>query len=69
MPDLISQPTASPSRKVAYGALGGAIGTIVIAVINRYLLPEGEMLSAEVAGAVVVLTGTAVGYFMRERKI
>lgn len=63
----VDQPSAKPSRKVLGGALGGAIAVIVIALINRLLMPEGETLSFEVSGAITVITGYVVAYFTRER--
>ena len=67
MNHLVDQPTAKPSRKVVGGTLGGAVAIIVIAIINRFIMPEGEAFGVEVSGAITVLVGSAVAYFVRER--
>lgn len=57
MPDIVTQPTAAPTRKVAYGALAGApaglvsAGTIVL--VWAWIFPDSPM-PQEVAEALLV---------------
>jgi hypothetical protein len=53
--------SAAPVRKVAAGAIGGAITTIVVWVI-RLIAPQ-VVIPAEVAAALTTLIVFAVSYF------
>ena len=64
MADIKDQPTPAPSRKVAYGGLGGALAVIVIALIEGI---SEVTIDAQVASAVTVVMTFLVSYFVRER--
>lgn len=74
MPDVTTQPTAAPTRKVAYGALAGAPAGIIsagtIVVLWNMIFPDNP-LPQEVAEALLVglswLGHFAVAYATRER--
>lgn len=51
-----------PAQKVIGGSIGGAVSTIVIYVLNEYVL--SAPLPAEIAAAVTTVVVTIVGYFV-----
>jgi hypothetical protein len=61
--ELVTQPSKRPTRKVGAAGLGGAAGTLVLWARSA----AGIELDAELAGAVVTLTGFITGYLIRDR--
>lgn len=51
-----------PAQKVIGGSIGGAVSTIVIYVLNEYVL--SAPLPAEIAAAVTTLVVALVGYYV-----
>lgn len=58
-----NQPTASPTRKVAAGGIGGAISIVIIYLIQALF---GVELPGEVASAVTLLISFGSSYIVRE---
>ena len=64
MPELIIQPTAAMTRKQFYTTMcGGAItiAAFVVGYIIKMPIPPG------VEAAAVLMTGTIIGYYVRDR--
>lgn len=60
------QPASSsaPVQKVVAGALAGALSTIVVFVLDSYVLPVGKQLTGEVAAAITTVFTFAVSYLV-----
>ena len=63
MSDLVTQPSAAPTRKVAAQAVAGALVALVASVLNRH----GVVVTADEVGYAVVIVGAIAGYLVRER--
>ena len=63
MPELVTQPSAAPVRKVSAGAALAALGTIGLWVASLF----GIEVPAEVGGAVASLAFFIGAYFTKER--
>lgn len=63
MSNLVDQPTAAPTRKVAAGGIGGALSIVLIYIIQVVFTVE---LPAEVASAVTLIVSFLASYFVRE---
>lgn len=63
--DLIDQPSRRPTRKVGAQAIGAALATIAVVGVKA-LWPEFDVTGLE--GALAVLIGLIVGYFVRDRR-
>ena len=59
------QPTAAPTRKVAYGLTLGTPFAIALVWVTRQF---GIEMSAEVAAAFGAIMGQATSYFTKERR-
>jgi hypothetical protein len=65
--DLITQPTAAPTRKVAAGGIAGAVVVGLIAAVN-YLWPEfGDQIAPAIEAAVVWVVAFVSAYMAKER--
>jgi hypothetical protein len=53
-----------PVRKITAAALAGAVATIIVFVLNTYLLPEDKILTGEIAAALTTVLAFAAGYFV-----
>lgn len=69
MPELMKQPSAVPTRKVAGGAvIGIPAGIILVWVLERFVLPSTAVpIPGEVASAIGSILSFLVAYFVRER--
>lgn len=63
MAQLVEQPTASPTRKVAAGGIGGAVAIVLIYAFQQL---TGVLLPAEVAGAVTLIVSFGTSYIVKE---
>lgn len=61
---LVKQPTAAPTRKVAFTAIAGAAFTAVVWVAKDFY---GVEVPGEVQGAVHTALAAAVGYLVKDR--
>ncbi len=52
-----------PVKKVKAGGLGGAFVTIVVVVLNSYVLPEDKPLTGEFAAALTMICSWVIAYF------
>lgn len=55
--------TAMPARKVVGGSLAAAIATIVVWVVNSFVLKDNP-LPPHVAGAILTVVTFVVGYYV-----
>jgi H+/Cl- antiporter ClcA len=55
--------SAVPVRKVAAGGVGGALSTIIIFVLNHYLL-KSDPLDGTISAAITTLVTFAVSYIV-----
>jgi hypothetical protein len=62
---LVNQPSAMPTRKIAFTALAGAIVTVAIFAVQTFV-PEFQPPEAVVAAMTTILA-VAVGWLVRER--
>jgi len=58
------QQDAVPTRKVIAGGIAGAAATILIFVLNTYLLPPDKPLTADIAAALTTLLSFIIAYFV-----
>jgi len=56
--------SAAPARKVIGSALAAAITTVVIWVLNGFVLPDGNTVPVEVAGAITTIVTFLAGYLL-----
>lgn len=55
----------APVKKVTAGAFGGAIATIVVFVLNTYVITDpGKLLTGEVSAALATVVSFAVAYLI-----
>lgn len=59
---LITQPSAAPTRKITAVALGGAVATIVLAVVGIW-----ADAPAMLAAAITTVCTFAAGYLVKDR--
>lgn len=59
----MNQPNNVPTHKVAAAGIGGAVATIVVAILNAY----GVSLDPSVVAAIVTLAAFGAGYLKTER--
>lgn len=52
----------APVKKVAAGGIAGAAATILVYVLNSYVLPSAKPIPAEIAAAITTLLSFAVAY-------
>jgi hypothetical protein len=62
--NLVDQPSAVPTRKVAYATTAGAIGALMAWAIQQF---GGITLPPGIEGALVVLIAGGIGYATRDR--
>ncbi len=67
MSDLISQPSASPTRKVSAVGITGAVTVAIIAGVNALWPGVGDQAAPVIAAAVTWLAAFLGGYLTRER--
>lgn len=68
MSDLVSQPTAAPTRKVRNGGIAGVITTVLIFALQALGFPGTEEMAAELAGALVLIVTSVTAWLTKERK-
>lgn len=61
---LVKQPTAAPTRKVAFTAVAGAAFTVLVWVARDFY---GIEVPGEVQGTIHTALAAAVGYFVKDR--
>lgn len=75
MTDLIDQPTAAPTRKVAASAAAGGLATAIAAAVMGWLPESAQLVEGEIGTlinwALSLVFGVAAtfttGYMVRER--
>jgi hypothetical protein len=55
--------SAMPARKVTAATLAAALATILVWVLNSFVLSAAQQISPEVAGAITTLLVALAGYF------
>ncbi len=63
MSQLIDQPTAAPTRKVAAGGIGGALSIVLIYLVE---LVFDLSLPSEVVASITAIISFLSSYFVRE---
>lgn len=63
MSQLMNQSTATPTRKVAAGGIGGAVAIVLIYAFQTF---TGAQLPAEVASAVTLIVSFGTSYIVRD---
>ena len=66
--NLKTQPTATPTRKMAAVGISGALTTFIITVVNIYFPGVGELMSAPIEAAVVAAIAFVSGYMTTEKE-
>ena len=64
-PRKLKMSTAAPGRKVIAGAGGAAIVTVLVFVLNTFVLPPDKLLTPEITGALATVASFALGYLVR----
>ena len=59
----MNQPDPRPTHKIAAAGIGGAVATIIVAVLNAY----GVSLDPSVVAAIVTLAAFGAGYLRPEK--
>ena len=60
----VKMATAKPTQKVTAGSFALALSTIVVFVLNTYVLPSNQPLPAEVSLAIMTIVTFLVMYFV-----
>lgn len=60
----VKQQSSIPTRKVLAGGVAGAAVTVLMFVLNTYLLPADKPLSAEVAAALTTVLSFVISYLV-----
>lgn len=60
----VKMKTSAPARKVYLGGLGGAIATILVFILNTYVLPIDRPLTPEISAAFATVVTFVVGYWV-----
>lgn len=55
--------SAKPARKVTAATLAAALATILVWVLNTFVLSAAQQISPEVAGAITTVLVALAGYF------
>ena len=63
MSELVNQPTAKPTRKVAATGIAGAITIVLVYTVQSLFNVE---IPAEVSSAITLLISFASGYIVKE---
>ena len=58
------QNSAMPIRKVSVGALAGAVSTVIVFVLNTFVLSHDQQIPAEVATALATVLSFCASYFV-----
>jgi hypothetical protein len=58
------QPRIAPVRKVAIGGLSGAIATLLIFILNKFVLGADDQITGEIAGSVTTVITFIVSYLV-----
>jgi lipopolysaccharide export LptBFGC system permease protein LptF len=56
--------TNIPSRKITAGGLGGAITTLIVWILNTFVLAQEQQISGEAAAAFTTIITFILGYFV-----
>lgn len=65
-PSLSPQPSLVPTRKVASVGIGGAVTTLLLAIMSRVW---GIELTGVEAGALTTCVGFLLGYMITDREV
>ena len=60
----VKQQSSFPTRKVMAGGVAGAAVTILMFVLNTYVLPGDKPLTAEVAAALTTVLSFVISYLV-----
>lgn len=66
MADLVTQPTAAPTRKVKYGAIAGTISALLIQLLAPYSDQFPILATSEFTAFLPVAIGYAFSYIVKE---
>lgn len=59
-------PTTTPVRKVTFGAISGALVTLIVGILNTYVpFFEQKPISGEISGAATTVVSFVVSYLVR----
>ena len=61
--------TKIPARKVTAGGLAGALATILVWVLNTFVLSAEQQITGEIAAALTTVLTFMVGYFIPPSQI
>ncbi len=61
--DAAGKPTAAPTRKVLSAAVVGAIVTVVVWVLNHFVLKSSDQIDGTLSSALTTIATFIAGYF------
>ena len=64
MARVVKQASSVPTRKVMAGGVAGALTTVLVFVLNTYVLPMDKPLTAEIAAALTTIFSFAFSYLV-----
>ncbi|HIK45464.1 MAG TPA: hypothetical protein IGR64_11350 [Leptolyngbyaceae cyanobacterium M65_K2018_010] len=65
MAPTTATPTRAPVRKVTFGAVSGALVTLIVGILNTYVpFFEAKPISGEISGALTTVVSFLVSYMV-----
>ncbi len=61
----VKMKTGAPTRKVYLGALGGVVATILVFILNTYVLSTNRLLTPEISAAIATVVYFVVAFLVR----
>jgi hypothetical protein len=58
------QQSGAPTRKVMAGGVAGAITTIVVFILNYYVLPQDKPITGDIGAAITTVLSFVVCYLV-----
>ena len=60
----VKMKTGAPTRKVYLGALGGVVATILVFILNTYVLSTNRLLTPEISAAIATVVYFVVAFLV-----
>ncbi len=54
----------APTQKVTFGAFAGALTTVLVWILNSFVLPANHQITPELASLLTIIVTFITGYFV-----